>query len=147
MATTKIRYRRKLACFRTGILRSARSRAVVARGLAAVGLAGIAGALAVVGAFRKIHIIRYDFKGNTILLVFILPFAGLETALDCDKQSLAEILGHKFGGLTPCHNINEVGLTLFALPDKRTLHREGDRADRYVLRGIPQFRIAGQSSH
>lgn len=76
-----------------------------------------AACIAVFGAC-KVDIVGYHFHSGAVVAVLILILAGLKTAFNGNQTALLEILANKLGLLTPCNDIDEIGLTLLALTRK-----------------------------
>ena len=93
-----------------------------------------AACIAVFGAC-KVDIVGYHFHSGAVVAVLILILAGLKTAFNGDQTALLEILANKLGLLTPCNDIDEIGLTLLALTRKIAVTGNAEAAHIGTLRG------------
>ena len=88
------------------------------------------------------------FGGAALVAVLIRPVPELQTALHHGHAALGEEAGDKFGGLTPSHDVDEIGALLAGgLVLEVPIHRQGEVCHRHPALRLAQLGITGQTAH
>src|SRR6266704_1263678 len=99
-------------------------------------------------ASQHAEVIGDDFKTGALLAFLVLPFAGLDAALDEDQRTLLEILLSDFGLFAPHDDLVPLGallaLTVFVFV--RFVGGERKICDRLAAAGVVCFGITAQSA-
>src|SRR6266566_3909955 len=99
-------------------------------------------------ATQHAEVIGHDFKTGALLAFLVLPFAGLDAALDEDQRTLLEILLSDFGLFAPHDDLVPLGallaLTVFVFV--RFVGGERKICDRLAAAGVARFGIAAQTA-
>ena len=127
------------------------SRRVVSGAGAAVtvGVAVAAGIAAVAAlALAEIYVVNNDLRAAALAAVTVGPVADLQTAGNDCHAALGEILADKFGGLTPCNAVDEIGLLFSAVAAAEiAVNSEAEGCHRRLGLGVPEFGIPCQAAH
>src|SRR6266568_3839171 len=93
-------------------------------------------------------IVGDDFKTGAFLAFLILPFAGLDAALDKDERALLQILLRDFRLFTPDHDLVPFGalLALAIAVFVSFIGRERKIGDSLATTGVARFGIATQTA-
>ena len=84
---------------------------------------------------------------GSLIAVLIFIGTGLNRALNCYHRALVEIACDKISRLTPCNDIDKIGLSLLACLDKRTVNGNAKRCNRYAVRRGAKLGVCHQSAH
>ena len=120
------------------------------RSLVLVGRSSVliaAAALIVALGACKADVVGNDLHSGTVVSVLILILAGLQRAFNGNQTAFLEILGDKLGLLTPCDDVDKIGLTLFTLAGEVavTCNAEADHIDTAL--GGAELRVGHKAAH
>ena len=108
-------------------------------------VAGIVAAVAL--GIPEIHIVGHDLGTAALAAVLVGPVPDLQAALHHSHAALGEVLAHKFGGVAPGHDVNEVRFLFAGLGLEVPVNSQREGRHRGTAAGAPELGVTGQATH